>query len=114
MTPDRPIVWLSGEVKTPPFSDRARKGAGYLLRKLQGGESLGLPHSRPLPAIGVGCHELRIRDQEVTWRVVYHIDEWAVVVLDVFPKKSEATPKRVIARAKKRLAKYRAALEDHG
>ena len=58
----KPIVWLRGEVKTPPFSKEARIEAGYLLRLLQRGETLGLPHSRPMPAIGPWCHELRIND----------------------------------------------------
>jgi len=38
---DKPLVWLSGEVKTPPFSSAARLEAGTLLRRLQGGEQLG-------------------------------------------------------------------------
>ncbi len=32
----KPLVWLKGEVKTPPFSSQARLEAGFLLRKLQG------------------------------------------------------------------------------
>jgi hypothetical protein len=60
---NRPLVWLRGEVKTPPFSHAARIEAGYLLRLLQEGESLGLPHSRPLPIIGTRCHELRINER---------------------------------------------------
>ena len=46
---DKPLVWLRGEVKTPPFSTAARIEAGVLLRQLQGGANLGLPHSRPMP-----------------------------------------------------------------
>ena len=48
----KPLVWLRGEVKTPPFGSDARVEAGVLLRRLQGGESLGLPHSRPMPVLG--------------------------------------------------------------
>ena len=44
-----PLVWLFGEVKTPPFSAEARVEAGFLLRRLQQGETLGLPQSRPMP-----------------------------------------------------------------
>lgn len=40
---ERPLVWLHGEIKTPPMSSRARVEAGYLLRRLQRGESLSLP-----------------------------------------------------------------------
>jgi hypothetical protein len=45
-------VWLKGEIKTPPFSATARSEAGFLLRRLQQGEGLSLPHSRPMPGIG--------------------------------------------------------------
>jgi len=46
---NKPIVWLQGEVKTPPFSENARIEAGVLLRRLQIGDILSLPHSRPMP-----------------------------------------------------------------
>src|SRR6266567_3226209 len=59
---DKPLVWLHGEVKTPPFSAAARIEAGVLLRRLQRGERIGLPASRPMLIIGRGCHELRITD----------------------------------------------------
>lgn len=41
--PDKPLVWLKGEVKTPPFSEPARLEAGFLLRRLQQGHTLALP-----------------------------------------------------------------------
>jgi len=37
---EKPLVWLHGEVKTPPFSREARIEAGFLLRRLQDGEIL--------------------------------------------------------------------------
>ena len=67
----KPLVWLHGEIKTPPFSAEARLEVGVLLRRLQQGERLGLPASRPMPAIGRRCHELRIVDADQTWRIVY-------------------------------------------
>ena len=57
-----------GRSETPPFSTAARLEAGLLLRQLQQGQRLSLPHSRPLPALGARCHELRIQDAQVTWR----------------------------------------------
>lgn len=45
---DRRVIWLAGEIKTPPFSAAVRLEAGWL----QGGELLALPHSRPVPAVG--------------------------------------------------------------
>ena len=77
----KPIVWLRGEVKTPPFSKEATIEACYSLRRLQCGETLALPHSRPMPAIGPRCHELRINDQAGTFRVMYRTDPDAIVVL---------------------------------
>ena len=59
----KPLVWLSGEIKTPPFSAAARLEAGLLLRRLQRGDLLAMPLSRPMPSIGPRCHELRIVDE---------------------------------------------------
>jgi phage-related protein len=97
---------LKGEVKTPPFSSTARLEAGYLLRRLQQGETLGMPHSRPLPSVGPRCHELRINDERATWRIVYRIDSDAIIILEVFSKKSRAMPETVIDVCKKRLKDY--------
>ena len=104
---DRPLVWLHGEIKTPPFSADARIEAGVLLRRLQVGESIPLPHSRPMPGIGKGCHELRIQDATKIWRIVYHIDPVAIVILEVFTKTTQQTPKSVIDICKARLKFYR-------
>lgn len=106
---DKPLVWLRGEVKTPPFSSEARVEAGILLRRLQRGESLSMPHSRPMPVIGRRCHELRIVDAGKTWRIIYRLDGDAVVIADVFQKRTQRTPPRVIADCRRRLALYDAA-----
>src|SRR5215217_7540088 len=99
----KPLVWLHGEIKTPPFSAEARGEAGVLLRRLQQGETLGMPHSRPMPSIGPRCHELRVRDEGHNWRIVYRLDEDAVVIAEVFDKKTRAIPKPVISACKRRL-----------
>jgi phage-related protein len=103
---DKPLIWLEGEIKTPPFSQAARLEAGYLLRRLQRGEALGMPHSRPLPSIGARCHELRINDERTTWRIIYRIDSDAIVILEVFNKKRRTTPKAIVDVCKKRLREY--------
>ena len=105
-TTDKPLVWLHGEVKTPPFSSRARVEAGYHLRRLQMGEKLSLPHSRPMPSIGTRCHELRIDDENTTWRIVYRVDSDAIIILEVFEKKTPKTPKEVIENCKRRIRLY--------
>jgi phage-related protein len=103
----KPVFWLKGEVKTPPFSAAARIEAGMLLRRLQRGEKLSLPHSRPLPSIGPTCHELRVRDVERNWRIIYCIDVEAIVVLEVLAKTTRKIPLRVIEVCKQRLAGFR-------
>ncbi len=106
------LMVLRGEIKTPPMSEAARREAGYLLRRLQQGENLGLPHSRPMPDIASRCHELRVNDANKTWRLIYRIDQDAVVVVEVFEKKTRAIPHRLIAECKRRLSLYDLAAGD--
>lgn len=77
-----------------------------MLRRLQRGDTLSLPHSRPMPSIGRRCHELRINDERSTWRIVYRVDEDAIVMLEVFSKKTQQTPKAAIDACKRRLKEY--------
>lgn len=79
----------------------------FLLRRLQKGGFIEMPDSRPMPSIGKNCHELRINDQNRTWRIIYFIDEDAIVILEVFVKKTQKTPLKVIDVCKKRLAHYK-------
>lgn len=104
----KPLAWLHGEIKTPPFSVEARIETGVLLRQLQEGYKVTLPHSRPMPNIGRGCHELRITDENHIWRIMYFIDVDAIVILDVFAKTSNQTPFSVIEICKVRLKMYKA------
>ncbi|MFC1680284.1 type II toxin-antitoxin system RelE/ParE family toxin [Pseudomonadota bacterium] len=102
------LVWLSGEIKTPPISKEARVEAGYLLRLVQMGVALSMPESRSMPSIGTRCHELRIIDTgtDKTWRIVYRTYPDAVVILEVCAKKSRATPQYVVKNCKSRLKRY--------
>ena len=103
---DKPLVWLHGEIKTPPLSKPARIEAGYLLRRLQKGDSPSMPWSRPMPSVGPRCHELRITDEKTEWRIMYRIDKDALVILEVFQKKTRQTPQQVIETCKRRLRQY--------
>lgn len=104
---EKSVVWLTGgRVKSPPFSQEARLEAGYLIWRLQNGELLTLPYSRPMPSIGRQRHELRIQDKDVTWRIIYRIDQDAIVIVMFFKKKTPTTPKSVVARSKRRLREY--------
>jgi phage-related protein len=105
----RALMILRGEIKTPPLSEAARRETGFLLRRLQQGERLALPHSRPMPSIGSRCHELRINDENKTWRIIYRIDNDAIIVVDIFEKRTQKTPQEVIANCQRRLRLYDAA-----
>lgn len=103
---EKALILLHGEIKTPPLSSAARLEAGFLLRKLQKGELLSMPQSRPMPSIGARCHELRITDANSIWRIVYRTDADAIVILEVFNKKTRETPKNVIDACKNRIKNY--------
>jgi len=109
---DKPLVWLHGEVKTPPWSLEARREAGFLLRRLQLGDMLSLPASRPMPSIGPAVHELRIKDAGAEWRIIYRLDSDAIVIAEVFHKKTQATPHAIIETCKRRLRRYDKAAEQ--
>jgi phage-related protein len=103
---DKPVVWLAGEIRTPPFSKKARVEAGFLLRRLQRGETLGMPHVRPMPQLGRRVYELRVPDVEQSWRVMVRLDTDAVVIADVFSKRTRTTPSKVIEACRERLRRY--------
>ena len=111
---DKPLVWLAGEVKTPPFSKEARVEAGFLLRRLQRGEAVGMPHMRPMPEVGRRCQELRVRDEALNWRIMLRMDRDAIVILEVFAKKTGKTPRPVIERCRERLRRYDEAARGGG
>lgn len=60
-----------------------------------------------MPGIDAACHELRVVGRDVTWRIIYCLDPEAVVILDVFAKKTGTTPKSTMATCQQRLAVYR-------
>lgn len=102
----KPLIMLHGGIKSPPFSDEARHEAGEMLRRLQSGELLELPHSRPMPSIGPRCHELRIVDADKSWRIIYRIDRDSIVVADVFRKTTVTTPLHIVNACKRRFRLY--------
>jgi phage-related protein len=82
-----------------------------LLRLLQEGDRLGMPQAEPLPDVGPRCGALRVRDAEHNWRIMFRIDTDAVLVLEVYPKKTPKIPNEVIERCKQRLKQYDAAVK---
>lgn len=77
-----------------------------LLRLLQQGEQLGMPQSEPLPNVGKRCGALRVRDAEHNWRIMYRIDPDAILILEVYSKKTPKIPDEVIERCQHRLKRY--------
>lgn len=59
-----------------------------------------------MPSIAPRVHELRVNDQDQTWRLIYRIDPDAIVVVELFSKKTPATPLPTIERRQKRLKTY--------
>ncbi len=93
---EKPIIWLGSEIKSPPFSRKERLTAGFYLRKVQEGDILEMPYSKPMFNIGINCYELRINGDKNNWRIIYHVCEEGVVILDVFKKKTKVIPKNEI------------------
>ena len=79
----------------------ARQDAGYQLDKVQRG--LQPDDSKPMPTIGKGVEEIRIRDDSGIYRVIYTARfADAVFVLHAFEKKTQRTSQRDIEVAKTR------------
>jgi phage-related protein len=102
----KPLVWLHGEIKTPPFTSKGRQEAGMLLRLLQQGELLGMPQAELLPDVGKRCGALRIRDAGHNWRIMFRIDPEAILILEVYAKKTHKIPDEVIEHCQGRLKRY--------
>lgn len=67
---------------------------------------MGMPQSEPLPGVGRRCGALRVRDAEHNWRIMYRADSDAILVLEVYSKKTRKIPDEVIKRCKERLSRY--------
>ncbi|MBW3543250.1 MAG: type II toxin-antitoxin system RelE/ParE family toxin [Planctomycetes bacterium] len=107
----KPLVWLHGEIKTPPFTAEGRQEAGMLLRLLQEGERLAMPQAELLSAVGPRCGALRVRDAEHNWRIMYRADPDAVLILEVYAKKTRKIPDEVFQRCQQRLKQYDATVK---
>lgn len=85
------------------FAEDARETAGHQLFKVQQGKE---PDDwKPMPTVGAGVNEIRVRDESRGYRVLYLAKfEEAVYVLHVFEKRSQKTPKADIHLAKGRYA----------
>lgn len=83
------------------FPTNARSEAGTDLRLIQQGADPR--HWKPMPDIGAGAREIRIRTMDGAYRVFYVVkSSTAVYVLHAFQKKTQRTASMDIARGKAR------------
>ncbi len=81
-----------------------REDLADALARLDEGHTLSMPLSRPMPTIGSGVHELRLKDRSGAYRTVYALRSGGTVyVIHGFKKTSRATPRRNIELAQRRL-----------
>ena len=78
------------------------------LARLDAGLKLSMPLSRPMPTIGAGAHELRLRDRSGQYRVIYAVlERQRIYVVHAFKKATARTLKRHIELAQRRLQEVR-------
>jgi phage-related protein len=86
------------------FPEDVRGDLADALARLEEGQMLSMPLSRPMPSIGRGVHELRFKDRSGIYRVIYFLTGRGMVhLLHAFIKKTQQTPLQNIELAKKRL-----------
>ncbi len=83
---------------------QVKQELGVLLRRLQQGEILGMPQSRPLKTVHKNAFELRLRDESGIFRVIYVlVIKNKILIPHAFKKKTPKTPTKEINLSKKRL-----------
>jgi len=105
----KPVRFLGDSLQcVRDFPVDARQDAGYQLDKVQRG--LQPDDFKPMPTIGRGVEEIRIRDDAGNFRVIYPARlADAVLVLHAFQKKTQRTSQRDIELAK---ARFRELMKD--
>ena len=84
------------------FPESARRKAGFELWQVQQGFEPS--DCKPMPDVGAGVQELRIWDNDGTFRILFFARLQDVVyVLRAFQKKTQTTARRDIEVARKRL-----------
>ena len=71
---------------------------------MQLGERIGMPVSRPMPAVAAGVSEIRLKGEDGIFRVFYYTaTTLGVLVFHAFVKKTQRTPPLELELARKRL-----------
>ncbi len=108
MPDEKKVVWIGTSLDDlRDFPKDARHDAGFQLEQVQ---QLGLEPDdwKPMPAIGAGCREIRIRTSDGAFRVFY-VTKFgeAVFVSHCFTRKSQKTAQRDIAIGTQRYSEAR-------
>jgi len=86
------------------FPEEVRRELGKIIFDLQKGAKLAMPLSKPIPSVGPGVEELRIKDRAGAFRVFYLTRKTdAVLIFHAFQKKTQKTPQKEIEIGKRRL-----------
>ena len=101
----KPVVWLgSSRADLKAFPATAMDDMGHQLFRVQRG--LDPDDWKPMPSIGAGVREIRIRDPSGAFRTIYLTTRpEAIYVLHCFRKKSQKTAREDIEVARQRLAR---------
>lgn len=86
------------------FPEEIREDLADMLARLDVGVMLSMPISRPMPSVGRGVHELRLKDRSGIYRVIYiFVKQSDIWLVHAFKKKTQQTPQKNIDLAKKRI-----------
>lgn len=86
------------------FPEEIRADLLDLLAQLDAGIKLSMPISRPMPSIGKGVHELRLKDASGIYRIIYvFVSQNNIWIIHGFKKTTMQTSKQDIELAQKRL-----------
>jgi len=109
MQRQKPIIFCGGSLEDlKAFPVSARRAAGYQLDRVQSG--LEPDDWKPMTGIGPGVREIRVRDADGAFRVIYVAKfAQAIFVLHCFQKQGQKTPRQDLEMAGRR---YRALLKE--
>jgi phage-related protein/predicted XRE-type DNA-binding protein len=92
-----------------------REDLADAIARLEEGHRLSMPLSRPMPSIGSGVHELRLRERSGVYRVIYVLlSKGSVALLHAFKKTTEATTRHDVEIARARLKEVMAMKSTSG
>jgi len=98
------IFHLAAKAAIRNFPKEVRREFGKAILDLQQGEILSMPISRPMPSVGTGVAELRIRDRSGIYRAFYYArSPRGILVFHAFMKKSQTTSRRDLNLGRNRL-----------